>query len=261
MFSLPTPGTLPISVLIVTYNEAHNIEACLHSVSFAKEIIVMDCGSIDQTVSIARKFTPHVIITPDWPGDGPQKKRALEQATQDWILILDADERVSPKLATELAEICGKKPQQSFAGYDIPYQSHYFGYPIRFGDWRGEKHLRLFNKKSGQITPNIVHCQVKLNGSKGQTTGNIIHHPFRSLDTLIHKMNVYSSESAKHKFALNKKASLFTAISHGLWCFIRGYIVKLGFLDGQAGFMLALSNAHGTYYRYIKLMMMSHAKS
>ncbi len=247
--------SIPISVLIITYNEAHNIEACLRSVSFAKEIIVIDSGSTDQTVALARQFTPHVTVT-DWPGDGPQKRRAFERATQDWILVLDADEQVSAELANELAEICAAKT--NMAGYDIPYQSHYFGYPIKFGDWRGEKHLRLFNRHQGEITPDVVHCQIKLSGKKSKAQGKIIHHPFRSFEALLHKMNVYSTESAKQKFSHNKKASLFTAISHGLWCFIRGYVLKLGFLDGKAGFMLALSNAHGTYYRYIKLMMMNN---
>lgn len=246
--------SVPISVLIITYNEALNIEACLRSVHFAKEIIVIDSGSTDHTVALAQQFTPHVTVT-DWPGDGPQKKRAFERATQDWILVLDADEQVSTELAKELAEIC--HTQNTLAGYDIPYQSHYFGYPIKFGDWRGEKHLRLFNRHQGEISSDVVHCQIKLSGKKGKTEGKIIHHPFRSFDTLLHKMNVYSTESAKHKFNRHKQASLFTAISHGLWCFIRGYIFKLGFLDGKAGFMLALSNAHGTYYRYIKLMMMN----
>lgn len=255
-------SSIPISVLIVTYNEAHNIEACLRSVSFAKEIIVIDSGSTDQTVSLAKQYTPHVFVT-DWPGDGPQKKRAFEKATQDWILILDADEQVTPELAEELTKICvpiTRDTKNRISGYDIPYQSYYFGHAIKFGDWHGEKHLRLFNRHYGEISPNVVHCQVKLTGKKSQTRGKITHHPFRTLDQLIHKMNVYSSESAKHKFAHEKQASLFTALSHGFWCFLRGYILKLGFLDGKPGFMLALSNAHGTYYRYLKLMMMrNHA--
>ena len=145
--------------------------------------------------------------------------------------------------------------------HSFVFQSYYFGYAIKFGDWRGEKHLRLFNRQYGHISPDVVHCQVKLTTPKRKTRGKIIHHPFRSLDMLLHKMNVYSSESAKHKFSLHKKANLFTAIGHGLWCFIRGYILKLGCLDGQAGFMLALSNAHGAYYRYLKLMMLNNAKT
>lgn len=248
---------IPLSVLIITYNEESNIEACLKSVPFAKEIIVIDSGSTDNTVAIAQRYTPHVTIT-DWPGDGPQKQRALALATQEWVLILDADEQVSSALAKELAIICTNK-QPTISGYDIPYQSFYFGHAIRFGDWQGEKHLRLFNRSQGFISPDVVHCQVKLTGPKARAQGKIIHHPFQSLDLMLHKMNVYSTESAKHKFKQKKQATLFTAMSHSFWCFIRGYILKLGFLDGKAGFMLAFSNAHGTYYRYLKLMMMKHA--
>ncbi len=257
---------ISLSVLIVTYNEAHNIEACLQSVHFATEVIILDSGSTDKTVEMAKQYTPHVFHA-DWPGDGPQKKRAFSYATQQWILVLDADERVSPELATELRQLCAPNTdvhlnaQKIIAGYDIPYQSYYFEHPIKFGDWRGEKHLRLFNRDYGEISDNIVHCHIKLSGQKSKTKGKIIHHPFRSLDALIHKMNVYSTESAKYKFSHHKKASLFTAVTHALWCFVRGYILKLGFLDGSSGFMLALSNAHGTYYRYLKLRSMHYAKS
>lgn len=240
-----------LSVIIVTKNEAHNIEDCLKSISFADEIVVFDSSSTDNTVEICKRYTPKVTVTPDWPGDGPQKNRALAQVSNDWILCLDADERVTPALALEIQSTITQTPH---AAFDIPYQSTYCGKAIRFGDWKGESHIRLFNRHLAKITPDIVHCHVQTKGSIGKLRASIIHHPFHHLGALLHKMNDYSTQSAKTLLAKGKKASLMTAISHGLWSFFRGYLLKLGCLDGREGFLLAVSNAQGTYYRYLKLM-------
>lgn len=239
-----------LSVIIITKNEAHNIRACLESVAFADEIIVLDCGSTDETVALAKQATPHVYVT-DWPGDGPQKNRGLALAQSDWILCLDADERVSPALQQEMKHVL-KQPNKE--AYYIPFQSHYLGKAIRFGDWRNEKHLRLFKRANGEFSNDIVHCHVSVSGETGQLKQAICHHPFHSLEHLIHKMNDYSTQTAIRKHKAGKKASLLTAMSHSIWTFIRGYFMKLGFLDGKEGFLLALSNAQGTYYRYVKLM-------
>lgn len=245
---------IPLSVIIVTLNEAHNIEACLQSVSFAREIIIFDSGSTDNTVEIARRYTQHVYVT-DWPGDGPQKNRALNKTTQPWILCLDADERVTAPLQDEIRTILttSKTPCD---GYIIPYQSTYLGKPIRFGDWRGEAHLRLFQKAKGTITNDIVHCHIDINGKVGKCKNKIIHHPFHTLEAMLYKLNVYSTKSAETKFKQGKKATFLSALSHGIWSFFRGYILRVGFLDGIAGFNLAFSNAVGTYYRYLKLMQL-----
>lgn len=245
-----------LSVIVITKNEAHNIEACLESVSFADEWVVVDSGSTDNTVELSRKFTDKVLVT-DWPGDGPQKNRAIDMTTGDWILCLDADERVTPQLAAEIKQAM---QQDSCQGFEIPYISTYCGKAIRWGDWRGEKHLRLFKKSAGQFSNHVVHCRAQVEGKIGLLKHHILHHPFRNMDALLHKLNDYSTGSAVRKFEQGKKATLWTAISHGLWTFIRGYFIKLGLLDGKEGFMLALSNAHGTYYRYVKLMHLSEQR-
>jgi glycosyltransferase involved in cell wall biosynthesis len=241
-----------LSVVVITKNEAHNIEDCLKSVFFADEIVIFDSGSTDDTVAIAKRYTPHVTVTDDWPGDGPQKNRALAQTTGEWVLCLDADERVSSALAHEIQQVISQNPR--YAAYDIPYQSTYCGKAIRFGDWRGESHVRLFQRPLARFTENIVHCHLAVDGKIGKLKHKIIHHPFHHLGAMLHKLNDYSSQSAKALFAKGKKASLATALSHGAWSFIKGYILKLGCLDGKEGFILAMSNAQGTYYRYLKLM-------
>ncbi|MBS0288796.1 MAG: glycosyltransferase family 2 protein [Proteobacteria bacterium] len=240
-----------LTVIVITKNEAHNIVDCLKSVSFADEIIVFDSGSTDGTPELCRAYTDKVIVTPDWPGDGPQKNRALQKATGEWILCLDADERVSASLAKELQSSIKNTTDTAF---DIPYQSTYCGKTIRFGDWRGESHIRLFMRGKAQFTEDIVHCHLQVQGNIGKLKNPIIHHPFLHLHAMIYKMNDYSSQSAKALRARGKKASLYTALSHSFWSFLRGYILKFGFLDGREGLLLAISNAQGTFYRYLKLM-------
>jgi len=240
-----------LSVIVVTKNEAHNIEDCLASVTFADEIIVFDSGSTDNTTELCKKYTQKVTVTPDWPGDGPQKNRALQAATCDWVLCLDADERVSPHLAKEIQAAI---TQKTFAAFKIPFRSSYCGKLIRFGDWRGESHIRLFERRKAAFTPDIVHCHLKVQGQIGKCQHIIIHHPFHHLAAMLYKMNDYSTQGAQLYFAKQKKASLWTALTHSIWCFLRGYLLKLGFLDGREGFLLAMSNAQGTYYRYLKLM-------
>ncbi|MBS0287605.1 MAG: glycosyltransferase family 2 protein [Proteobacteria bacterium] len=243
-----------LSVIVVTKNEAHNIKDCLRSVAFADEIIVFDSGSTDGTPDICRQFTDKVFITPDWPGDGPQKNRAILKASGEWILCLDADERVSQELAEEIQKSIILTP---YSAFNIPYQSTYCGKAIRFGDWRGESHIRLFLRTQAKFTEDIVHCHLQIDGNVGELENIIIHHPFHHLGAMIHKMNDYSNQSAKALFAKGKKSSLTKALSRSLWSFLRGYILKLGFLDGREGFLLAVSNAQGTYYRYLKLMYLT----
>ncbi len=246
-----------LSVIVVTKNEAHNIADCLKSVSFADEIVIFDSGSTDGTPALCQTYTPKVTITPDWPGDGPQKNRAIAQANGEWILCLDADERVSPELAQEILSVINGN--SSHDAFDIPYQSTYCGKAIRFGDWRGESHIRLFRKSKARFTEDIVHCHLDVKGTVGTLKNIIIHHPFHHLGAMLHKLNDYSNQSAKLLFAKGRKSSLCTALSHSIWSFLRGYIIKLGFLDGREGFLLAVSNAQGTYYRYLKLMYLWQA--
>lgn len=240
-----------LSVIIVTKNEAHNIHDCLKSVHFADEIIVFDSSSTDDTAVICRQYTPLVTVTPDWPGDGPQKNRALDIATGEWILCLDADERVSPALAQEILQTI---THTTYAAFSLPFRSHYCQQSIHFGDWRNEAHTRLFKKSSARFTEDVVHCHLKVEGKTGKMHAPVIHYPFHDLDSLLCKLNQYSTKSAQVLFQKGRKATFATAISRALWTFFRGYCIKLGFLDGRAGFLLAMSNAQGTYYRYLKLM-------
>lgn len=239
-----------LSVIIITKNAEADLERCLQSVAWANEIIVLDSGSLDRTVEIARNFTDHVYST-DWPGFGPQKNRALDKASQTWVLSLDADEWLSDELQTEVRSLLSSHP--TFDAYEIPRLSSFLGEWIHHGSWKNDKVLRLFKRGKAVFSPDTVHERLICQGSIGQLKGVLLHHPFKTLDQVIQKMNAYSSYSAEAKVKRHKKGGLLKAILHGVWMFCRCYFLKAGFLDGKRGFILAVSNAEGSYYRYLKM--------
>jgi glycosyltransferase involved in cell wall biosynthesis len=239
-----------LSVIVITKNEAELIGQCLESVKWADEIVVVDSGSQDATVDICRRYTDKVVVT-DWPGFGPQKNRALDLATGDWVLSIDADEEVSPELAQEIQRVLQTPTAQ---GYTLSRLSSYCGRFMRHSGWWPDPVLRLFQRNAGRFTDARVHERVVVQGTVRALHATLLHHSYRSLDQVLHKVNHYSHESALALQAKGRRAGLSTAIGHGLWTFIRTYIFKAGFLDGREGFILAVSNAEGTYYRYLKLM-------
>ena len=246
-----------LSVIIITKNEALNIRACLQSITWADEIIVVDSGSTDNTVAICREFTPHIHIH-DWPGFGVQKNRALDYATQNWVLSVDADERVTPELRSEIESIMrnGRDP-----GYEIPRLSSFCGRYMRHSGWYPDYVTRLFQRSSGKFSNDLVHERVIINGVVGRLKQYLLHESFRDLDQLLAKMNHYSSAGAVMMGKKGRDATLTQAILHGLWAFIRSYFLRTGFLDGREGFMLAVSTAEGTYYRYVKRLLMQQRDS
>ena len=241
-----------LSVIIITKNEALNIRECLESVKWADEIIVVDSGSTDATVEICRELTPKVYIH-DWPGFGVQKNRALNYASQEWVLSLDADERVTPELRAEIVEAIRESKVQ---GYEIPRLSSFCGRYMHHSGWYPDYVTRLFIRRSGRFTDDLVHERVVIDGVVGRLKKNLLHESFRDLEQLLAKMNHYSSAGAEMLGQKGRDATLAQAILHGLWGFIRSYFLRAGFLDGAEGFMLAVSTAEGTYYRYAKRWLM-----
>ena len=240
-----------LSVCIVTKNEERNIEQALQTVSFADEIIVVDSYSSDNTFNICQKYTNKIFLN-TWQGCGIQKKFALEKASCDWVLILDADERLSADLQQEIQNVL--ETNTKYSGFIIPFQTFYLGKAIKYGDWYNEQHLRLFKRSEGNIIANYVHFGLQVKGKIDTLHNRIFHYSFPNVESILNKINNYSTLGAIDKSHAGKTANIFTAVLHGCFTFIRGYIFKLGFLDGKYGFMLATSNAQGAYYKYIKLM-------
>jgi len=241
-----------LSVIIITRNEARNLAECLESVRFADELVVLDSGSTDETVEIARRHGARVGVAPDWPGFGPQKNRALDMATGDWVLSLDADERVTPELAAAIAQTL-RDP--AYDAYDMPRLSSFCGRFIRHSGWWPDRVLRLFRRGTARFSDDRVHEKVVPAGSVGHLEPHLLHYTYPDLDSAIAKMNRYSTDSAQAMHARGRRASIGTAIGHGAWTFVRLYLFKRGFLDGRHGFLLAVTAAAGSFYRYAKLSL------
>lgn len=238
---------------MITQNEAHNIEACLRSVQFADQLVVLDSGSTDATLQIARSMGAEVGTSPDWQGFGIQKNRALALANSDWVLSLDADERVTPELQ---AEIRATLAAPAFDVYSFPRLSSYCGQYMRHSGWYPDRVTRLFRRDAARFSDDLVHEKIITSGQVGQLRSPLLHESFRSLEAVLDKANRYSSAGAQSLLDKGKTASVGKALGHGLWAFIRTYFLRLGFLDGRMGLVLAISNAEGTYYRYLKLWLL-----
>lgn len=242
-----------LSVIVITKNEAHNIEACLRSVSFADQIVVLDSGSTDDTVQIARTLGAEVSVNTDWQGFGVQKNRALALANSEWVLSIDADERLSTELQAEIREVL-KTPV--FDAYCIPRLSSYCGQYMRHSGWYPDHVTRLFRRDAARFSDELVHEKLIVKGQVGQLANRLLHESFKNFETVLDKVDRYSSAGAQSLLNRGKSSSFPKALAHGLWAFIRTYFLRLGFLDGWMGLALAISNAEGTYYRYLKLWLL-----
>lgn len=238
-----------LSVIIITKNEAENIRACIESVKWADEIIVVDSGSDDGTADICRSLGAQVFVH-DWPGFGAQKNRALSYAGKDWILSLDADERVMPALRAEIEKALSSGLAD---GYEMPRLSSFCGRFMRHSGWYPDYVLRLFRREQGRFSDALVHESVQLEGRTSRLQQPLLHYSYRDLDDALFKLNRYSGAAAAMIQRRGKKGGLSQALLHGIWAFIRTYFLRAGFLDGREGFMLAVLNAEHSYYRYLKL--------
>jgi glycosyltransferase involved in cell wall biosynthesis len=243
---------MTLSAIIITKNEARTIARCLESVSWADEIIVIDTASTDSTPDIARNLKANVTISSDWPGFGPQKNRALALASGDWVLSIDADEWVTPELRAEIERAIAAPDH--LPAYRIPRLSSYCGRIMRHSGWWPDHVTRLFQRSAARFSDDLVHEKLLVDGVTGSIIEPLRHEAIQDLDDALEKMGSYSTAGARMLHARGKSTSLAGAVLHGVWTFIRTYVVRAGFLDGREGFMLAVSNAEGTYYRYIKLL-------
>lgn len=244
-----TESKVKLTVIIVAKNEAINITDCIKSASFADEILVIDSGSNDQTVKLAIEAGANVIGT-DWPGYGPQQNRAIEASTGDWIYSLDADERITPELAKEILQVI---LAEKFLVFDVPRRSLFVTKFMRHSGWWPDRTRRLFKRGEAKFTTHEIHANLSSLHPVGHLNAHMVHYSYRNLHDVLEKMNRYSSGSARDLKSCGKQGSLFSAIGHGLWSFIRTYFIKLGFLDGAEGFILAIVNAESSYYKHLKL--------
>ncbi|WP_333843196.1 glycosyltransferase family 2 protein [Pelomicrobium sp.] len=245
---------MSLSVIVIAKNAEETIERCLTSVAWADEIVVLDSGSRDATVEIAQRHASKVEVSPDWPGFGPQKNRALALANSEWVLSLDSDEWVPEALRQEIEQAI-RSPGDHVA-FRMPRLSTFCGRPIHHSGWWPDYVVRLFRRGSGQFSDDLVHERVLVTGPVGTLKTPLGHAPIRDLEQALEKVNAYSSAGAVNFFRAGHRGSLAKAVGRGAWSFFRTYVLRAGFLDGRMGFILAIYNAEATYYRYLKLMLL-----
>lgn len=241
-----------LTATILTRNEAHNIGDCIASLAdLADEVIVLDSGSTDATRDIAR--ASGAIVLEDngaWPGFGPQKNRALNHATGEWVLSIDADERVTPQLRADILAAMDSASQTVFA---MPRLSQFCGRFIRHAGWYPDHVVRLFQRGAARFSDDLVHEKLIFNGIMGMLEHPLLHYSYRDYSDVLRKIEAYSSAGARQAFQAGKRATPSSALFHGVWAFVRTYVVRLGLLDGAQGFGVACMNAQASYYKYIKL--------
>lgn len=240
----------PVSAYIIAYNEAEKIVAAIESVRWADEIVLLDSYSSDDTAKIAAELGVRVVQLP-FTTFGKLRNDAMAACTHDWIFSLDADERCTEATAQEV-RVALADPQAD--AYYVPRQNWFMGHWIRHGGWYPDyRQPQLFRK--GALTFDSaaeVHESYSVTGKVGYLRHAIVQVPFQNLSQIIHKMQRYSSLGADKLARTGRSSSMGKALLHGLWAFVRIYILKRGFLDGWAGFVIALGNFEGTFYRYAK---------
>lgn len=237
---------MSLSVILITKNAEKILEACLSAVkSIADEIIILDSGSEDNTLEIAKQFTSHVIST-DWPGFGIQKQRALDRATGDWVLSIDADEVLSDALQKEISEVVRRSDYDAF---EINRIMIFAQKPVScFGK---EYCLRLFKRDKAYFSKDMVHERVVCNEKIHKLKHPLFHYSYNSIDHWIDKMNLYTTLSIQSK----KKSSVSKAIVSSILTFFKFYFLKGGIFGGRMGFVISLNWVMGNYYKYLKLAL------
>jgi glycosyltransferase involved in cell wall biosynthesis len=245
-----------LSVTVITKNESHNIAECLASAGFADQRVVLDSGSTDATVELARAAGAQVSVSDDWQGFGVQKNRALDLATEDWVLSLDADERLSPELQREIqARLASVRPGESVA-FDIPRITQFCGVWIRHCGWTPDHVLRLFKRGEARFSNDLVHESVRLNrpGTRRVKLRHpILHYSYPSSEQYWRKLERYSREWAQQRYARGQKTTITRAALSGLVAFVRSYIFRLGFLDGAMGLVVCTMQAQSAFGKYFEL--------
>lgn len=252
---MTTPTASRLSACIITFNEADRIAACIRSVSFCDEILVVDSHSTDETRDIARSLGAKVIER-DWPGYRSQKQFAVDAAENDWVLCLDADEQVSEELRQEI-EALRAKGFPECAGWSVNRMTDYFGQFLRHGNAYPDRLIRLFDRRRGRWIGREIHENTRVDGRVGRLRGPLLHYSYRSLSDQQRRLQRYAELMARELHASGKRGGLGKALLNSFWRFVRGYFLRLGFLDGWRGLVFALIEADYVRQKYIKLYLLN----
>ena len=246
-----------LSVTIIALNEAAHIRACLDAVRWADERLVVDSGSTDGTQELARAAGARVIER-DWPGYSQQKNFAASEASHDWILSVDADERVTPELATEIRELLARGPEA--AGYRVPRVTWHLGRWIRTTDWYPDRQLRLYDRRRATWPARRVHESVTADGPVVDLKGEMQHFAYRDIGHHMQTMDRYTTLAAAELHAAGRRAGLFDLTVHPWAAFMRNYLLRGGITDGIPGFVISTMNAYYVFLKFAKLWAKGQSK-
>lgn len=243
-----------ISVAIVAMNEEDRLPACLESVQWGDEILLVDSHSTDRTRDVAREYGAQVIER-DWPGFGEQKRFAAATVSHDWVFSIDADERVTPELQEEIRALRERGLEAD--GYTVPRLSWYLGKWVRHGTWYPDRQLRLWNRNKGNWNHKVIHERVEVDGHVVPLDGDIVHLPYHSLQDHLSVINRYTDVMVADMVRKGRKVRAYDMLTHPAMKFVRDYLIDGGFLHGWRGFIMSCLATHYTQMKYAKLWLAS----
>jgi glycosyltransferase involved in cell wall biosynthesis len=246
-----------VSVTVITKNEAADLGRALASVAWADDIVVVDSGSTDDTVAIARTHTDRVVVR-EWPGYAQQKDYAATLAANDWILSLDADEVVTPELAAEVRQVLATDP--AHAAFRIPRVTWHLGRWVRTTDWYPDYQIRLYDRRSAGWAGKYVHESVKARGPVGQLRGEFQHYAYRDISDHLETIDRYTTYAARQMHEAGRKAGFFDIAVHPPLAFLRNYIARGGMRDGIPGLIISSLNSYYVLLKFAKLWELDRAQ-
>lgn len=243
-----------ISTVIICKNEENNIRRCLESVKWTDEIIIYDSGSTDATLQICKEYNCKIFHNQEWTGFGNAKNNAVNFASNDWILSIDADEEVCDKLKDKIKNILSNN--HNHYAFRVKRISFFMGKMVRFSGWQRDYPLRLFNRKYAEFNLKKVHESVQTSEKIRTLNEVLLHYTYPEINTHLNKMIHYSRLGAEQAFAKSKKTCILKALLNGFAKFLKMYLINLGFLDGKTGLILAVNSSFGVYLKYVFLWEM-----
>jgi glycosyltransferase involved in cell wall biosynthesis len=247
-----------LTVTVITRNEAANIATALESVAWADEIIVVDSHSADDTVAIAERYASRVEVR-DWAGYSAQKNFAADLASNDWILSVDADERVTPALAREIQDLMQRGPDAR--GYRISRVTWYLGRWLHSTDWYPDYQLRLYDRRCGRWNARRVHESFELRGRSGTLRHHLEHYAYRDVSDHVTSIDHYTTLAAEQWMEEGRRTGILELTLHPAIAFLRNYVLRAGFRDGTAGFLVSALNSYYVFMKLVKLWEMQHRVS
>jgi len=247
---------LPLSVVLITQNAAGQLAECLASVAFADEVVVVDSGSTDSTAAVAEKFGARV-VTKEWLGFGRQKQFAVEQAANDWVLCLDADERVSPELAASLVR---EMEAPTAPVYRMPRRNRFLGRWLRHGEGYPDLSARLFDRRQARWSDDVVHEKVLYTATPGMLQGDLLHESAENIGQYLEKQNRYTMLAAAELHRRGQHAGVVELLFSPLMRFLKFYVMRFGFLDGLPGLVHIAIGCMNSFMKYAKLVELRRAE-